>query len=208
MLRDADRDDDIVSVTVLSTGPQGDHLRADGAVVVIKGGNYVELFSQWAERNKLLTRGKSIVEPDGVRCTLLAPPAIADDDFTEDDGAVEFYADGEYGTTTVERLTLRIEPRTFDEDDEDAEDAEDLYDFTLRADGELHDGHTTLGGVARSYPNVAPTLDDWKVGRTAPFAVALTAARKLAGMTEPLPEELAHDGSKQGEDRFPDPADS
>lgn len=71
MLRDADRDDDIVSVTVLSTGPRGDHLRADGAVVVIKGGNYVELFSQWAERNKLLARGKSIVGPEGVRSTLL-----------------------------------------------------------------------------------------------------------------------------------------
>lgn len=113
-------------------------------------------------------------------------PAIDPDDFAEDDDAIEFYADGEYGTTTVERLTLRIEPRTFDEDDEDAED---LIDFTLRADGELHDGHSTLAGIARSYPNVAPTIEAWKAGHTVPFAVVLTAARKLAGLTEPLPEE-------------------
>lgn len=113
-------------------------------------------------------------------------PAIGPDDFTENDDAIEFYADGEYGTTTVERLTLRIEPRTFDEDDEDAED---LIDFTLRADGELHDGHSTLAGIARSYPNVAPTIEAWKAGHTVPFAVVLTAARKLAGLTEPLPEE-------------------
>lgn len=115
-------------------------------------------------------------------------PAIGPDDFTENDEAIEFYADGEYGTTTVERLTLRIEPRAFDEDDEDAED---LIDFTLRADGELHDGHSTLAGIARSYPNVAPTLEAWKAGHTVPFAVMLTAARKLAGLTEPLPEEPA-----------------
>jgi hypothetical protein len=115
-------------------------------------------------------------------------PAIGPDDFTEDDDAIEFYADGEYGTTTVERLTLRIEPRAFDEDDEDAED---LLDFTLRADGELHDGHSTLAGIARSYPNVAPTLEAWKAGHTVPFAVMLTAARMLAGLTEPLPEEPA-----------------
>lgn len=127
-------------------------------------------------------------------------PAIGPDDFTENgnpyaripalwlsyDEAIEFYADGEYGTTTVERLTLRIEPRAFDEDDEDAED---LIDFTLRADGELHDGHSTLAGIARSYPNVAPTLEAWKAGHTVPFAVMLTAARKLAGLTDPLPEE-------------------
>jgi hypothetical protein len=115
-------------------------------------------------------------------------PAIGPDDFTEEDDAIEFYADGEYGTTTVERLTLRIEPRAFDEDDEDAED---LLDFTLRADGELHDGHSTLAGIARSYPNVAPTLEAWKAGHTVPFAVMLTAARMLAGLTEPLPEEPA-----------------
>lgn len=61
-LRDADRDRDVASATILSRGPVGDVLRADGAVVVIKGGNYVELFMQWAERNGLLTRGKRIVD--------------------------------------------------------------------------------------------------------------------------------------------------
>jgi len=114
------------------------------------------------------------------------PPAIDPDDFTEDDDAIEFYADGEYGVTTVERLTLRIEARPFNEEDEDAED---LYDFTLRADGELHDGHSTLAEVARSYPDVSPSIEAWKTGRTVPFAVVVTAARKLAGLTEPLPEE-------------------
>ncbi len=109
------------------------------------------------------------------------PPAIGPDDFTEDDGAIEFYADGEYNTTTVERLRLRIESR----------DEEGGCDFTLHADGELHDGCSTLTEVANSYPNVAPTLDDWKAGRTVPFAVVATAARKLAGLTEPLPEETA-----------------
>lgn len=115
-------------------------------------------------------------------------PAIGPDDFTEDDDAIEFYADGEYGVTTVERLTLRIEARPFNEEDEDAED---LYDFTLRADGELHDGHSTLAEVASSYPNVSPDLESWKAGRTVPFAVMLIAARKLAGLAEPLPEEAA-----------------
>ena len=115
-------------------------------------------------------------------------PAIGPDDFTEDDDAINFYADGEYGVTTVERLTLRIEARPFNEEDEDAED---LYDFTLRADGELHDGHSTLAEVARSYPDVSPSIEAWKAGRTVPFAVMLTAARKLAGLAEPLPEEAA-----------------
>jgi hypothetical protein len=112
--------------------------------------------------------------------------AIGPDDFTEDDDAIEFYADGEYGTTTVERLTLSIEQRAFDDDDDEGEE---LIDFTLRADGELHDGHSTLASIARSYPNVAPTLDSWKAGRTVPFAVVVTAARILAGLAEPLPEE-------------------
>ena len=85
-------------------------------------------------------------------------------------------------------LTLRIEARPFNEEDEDAED---LYDFTLRADGELHDGHSTLAEVARSYPDVSPSIEAWKAGRTVPFAVMLTAARKLAGLAEPLPEEAA-----------------
>lgn len=107
------------------------------------------------------------------------PPAIGPDDFTEDRDAIGFYADGEYNTTTVERLRLRIESR----------DEEGGCDFTLHADGELHDGCSTLTEVANSYPNVAPTLDDWKAGRTVPFAVVVTAARKLAGLTEPLPEE-------------------
>ena len=114
-------------------------------------------------------------------------PAIGPDDFTEDDDAIEFYADGEYGVT-VERLTLRIEARPFNEEDEDAED---LYDFTLRADGELHDGHSTLAEVARSYPDVSPSIEAWKAGRTVPFAVVVTAARKLSGLAEPLPEEDA-----------------
>ena len=136
----------------------------------------------------------SALEQDAVAFRILAGlaaqtrpvPAICPDDFTEDDDAIEFYADGEYGVTTVERLTLRNEARPFNEEDEDAED---LYDFTLRADGELHDGHSTLAEVARSYPDVSPTLEAWKAGRTVPFAVALTAARKLAGPAEPLPEE-------------------
>lgn len=115
-------------------------------------------------------------------------PAIGPDDFTEDDDAIEFYADGEYGVTIVERLTLRIEARPFNEEDEDAED---LYDFTLRADGELHDGHSTLAEVAHSYPDVSPSIEAWKAGRTVPFAVVVTAARKLSGLAEPLPEEDA-----------------
>jgi len=109
------------------------------------------------------------------------PPAIGPDDFTEDDGAIEFYADGEYNTTTVERLRLRIESR----------DEGGGVDFTLYADGELHDGCSSLTEVANSYPNVAPTIDAWKAGRTVSFAVVVTAARKLAGLTEPLPEETA-----------------
>ena len=118
------------------------------------------------------------------------PPAIGPDDFTEDRDAIEFYADGEYNTTTVERLRLRIEPRDL-RSDEDPDDAGGLYDFTLYADGELHDGCSSLTEVANSYPNVAPTFDDWKAGRTVPFAVVVTAARKLAGLTAPLPEETA-----------------
>ena len=114
-------------------------------------------------------------------------PAIGPDDFSEDDDAIEFYADGEHGVTTVKRLTLRIEPMS--SISEFGARRETWIDFTLRADGDLHDGHSTIAAIARSYPNVAPTLDDWKAGRTAPFAVALTAARKLAGLTEPLPEE-------------------
>ena len=66
LLRDADRDTDVVSITVLSQGPRGDNLRADGAVIVIKGGNYVELFEQWAKRCGLLTPGKPIVDADQV----------------------------------------------------------------------------------------------------------------------------------------------
>lgn len=116
------------------------------------------------------------------------PPTIDADDFTEDDGAIEFYADGEYNTTTVERLRLRIEPRDL-QGDEEPDEAGGLYDFTLYADGELHDGCSSLAEVGNSYPNVAPTLDDWKAGRTVPFAVVVTAARKLAGLTEPLSEE-------------------
>ena len=114
-------------------------------------------------------------------------PAIGPDDFSEDDDAIEFYADGEHGVTTVERLTLRIE--LMSGSSELGGRGETWIDFTLRADGELHDGHSTIAAIARSYPNVAPTLDDWKAGRTVPFAVALMAACKLAGLTEPLPEE-------------------
>lgn len=121
---------------------------------------------------------------------LETPPVIGADDFTEDDDAIEFYADGEYNTTTVERLRLRIEPRDL-RSDEEPDDAGGLYDFTLYADGELHDGCSSLTEVANSYPNVAPTIDAWKAGRTVPFAVVVTAARKLAGLTEPLPEETA-----------------
>lgn len=114
-------------------------------------------------------------------------PAIDPDDFSEDDDAIEFYADGEHGVTTVERLTLRIEPMSGSS--ALGGRGETWIDFTLRADGELHDGHSTIAAIARSYPNVAPTLDAWKAGHTVPFAVVLTAARKLAGLTEPLPEE-------------------
>lgn len=63
LLRDADRDDDPVSITILSRGPASDgaeHL-SDGAVVILKGGPTVALFCQWAERNRILTRGKPIV---------------------------------------------------------------------------------------------------------------------------------------------------
>lgn len=106
------------------------------------------------------------------------PPAIGPESFKEASraghGSIEFYADGEYDRTTVERLRLRIEPDSM---------------FVLMADGELHDGHSSLAEVANGYPNVAPTLEDWKAGRTVPFAVVVTAARKLAGLTEPLPEE-------------------
>lgn len=60
LLKEADRDTDVVSITVLSQGPRGDNLRADGAVVIIKEGRYVELFEQWAKRCGLLTPGKPI----------------------------------------------------------------------------------------------------------------------------------------------------
>lgn len=62
LLKDADRDSDPVSITILSQGANGDDLAADGAVVVLKGGDTVALFCQWAERNKVLTRGKPIVD--------------------------------------------------------------------------------------------------------------------------------------------------
>lgn len=64
LLADADRDDDPVSITILSRGPAehgAEHL-ADGAVVILKGGPTVALFCQWAERCRMLTRGKPIVQ--------------------------------------------------------------------------------------------------------------------------------------------------
>ncbi len=60
LLRAADRDSDPVSITILTEGPVGDELAADGAIVILKGGDTVALFCQWAERNKVLTRGKPI----------------------------------------------------------------------------------------------------------------------------------------------------
>lgn len=66
LLRDADRDDDPASITILTRGPRqhGSEHQADGAVVILKGGATVALFCQWAERNKILTRGKPIVVED------------------------------------------------------------------------------------------------------------------------------------------------
>ena len=154
---------------------------AEGAQTEASGADGDDLDIEALESTSTLLRTLA-----GLATQTRPTPAIGPDDFSEDDDAIEFYADGEYGTTTVERLTLRIEPRAFDDDDDEGEE---LIDFTLRADGELHDGHSTLAGIARSYPNVAPTIEAWKAGHTVPFAVALTAARKLAGLTEPLPDE-------------------
>lgn len=65
MLVDADRDSDIVTLFILAP-PQvqelDDAVLADGAVVVIKGGRYVELFRQWAARCGLMTLEKPIVD--------------------------------------------------------------------------------------------------------------------------------------------------
>lgn len=66
LLRDADHDNDPVSITILSRAPARDgaeHL-SDGAVVILKGGPTVALFCQWAERQKILTRGKPIVSEE------------------------------------------------------------------------------------------------------------------------------------------------
>jgi hypothetical protein len=152
--------------------------RASGPGAQRKG-NLSHYQSNGEQRVRLVVDGVTMWASTVTIERIETPPTIGPDDFTENRGSIEFYADGEYNTTTVERLRLRIESR----------DEEGGCDFTLHADGELHDGCSTLTEVANSYPNVAPTLDDWKAGRTVPFAVVVTAARKLAGLTEPLPEE-------------------
>ncbi|MBL9105172.1 MAG: hypothetical protein JNL82_29775 [Myxococcales bacterium] len=63
MLVDADQDSDVVSLTLLAPAHVHDFddaVLADGAVVVIKGGKYIELFRQWAAQCGLLTTGKPI----------------------------------------------------------------------------------------------------------------------------------------------------
>jgi hypothetical protein len=161
--------------------------RASGPGAQRKG-NLSHYQSNGEQRVRLVVDGVTMWASTVTIERIETPPTIGPDDFTENRGSIEFYADGEYNTTTVERLRLRIEPRDL-QSDEDPDDAGGLYDFTLYADGELHDGCSSLTEIANSYPNVAPTLDDWKAGRTVPFAVVVTAARKLAGLTEPLPEE-------------------
>lgn len=63
LLTDADRDSDLVSLTVLSEGPVGDCMKADGAIVILKGGSVVEFFREWAIRNRIMTADKPIVDP-------------------------------------------------------------------------------------------------------------------------------------------------
>lgn len=78
LLRDADRDDDPASITILTRGPMvhGAEHQADGAVVILKGGPTVALFCQWAERHKILTRGKPIVvDAEATPPEAPAPPA-------------------------------------------------------------------------------------------------------------------------------------
>lgn len=96
--------------------------------------------------------------------------AATTDPFEADDrGFVTFFADGE--DAPCECLELRI---NVDGDDS----AENMgAEFTLRCDGELHDGHRSIEEIAHAFPKVAPTLDDWKAGRLYDFEFVLRVAR-------------------------------
>jgi hypothetical protein len=56
LLRDAEGDSDRVSMLTLGD----DENKSEAAIVVIRGNAEIELFRQWAERNRIFTRGKSI----------------------------------------------------------------------------------------------------------------------------------------------------
>jgi hypothetical protein len=75
LLHDADRDKDPVSLVGLTSSPTDDWLRADGAIAVLKGGDVVEMFRQWAVRNKILTPDKRIVDKGEPQLEVKAEPA-------------------------------------------------------------------------------------------------------------------------------------
>lgn len=99
---------------------------------------------------------------------LLRPPVAAAPEFAVDmyRGGIMFYADGE--EAPCECLTLRLD------------DVEQGF-FALWEGGTYHDGHSSLDEVARAFPLVAASLEDWKAGRTLHFAAVLDAAKALAG---------------------------
>ncbi len=59
LLREANRDSDQVSISSFGESPG----KIDGAVVVLKGDAVVRCFREWAVRNRLLTPGKPVKDP-------------------------------------------------------------------------------------------------------------------------------------------------
>lgn len=123
------------------------------------------------------------------------PPTIGPDDFKARGHGVAFYADGE--DAPCECFTLRIDNilgcdvEDCPECDEDGAAAGEVeVEFTLCEGSDLHDGFGSLEEVAAAFPQVAPTLEDWKAGRTVRFGVMLTAARQLAGYETVLAQEV------------------
>lgn len=124
-----------------------------------------------------------------------AEPTIGPNNFTQGHRGVAFYADGE--DAPCECFTLRIdnvlgcEIEDCPECDEDGAAAGEVeVEFTLCEGSDLHDGFGSLEEVARAFPQVSPTLEDWKAGRTVRFGVMLTAARQLAGYETVLAQEV------------------
>jgi len=88
---------------------------------------------------------------------------------------VLFFADGE--DSPCSELTLCLGEMI-----EESEDDIGGQDFTLRCDGELHDGYRSLEEVEAAFPVVAATLADWKADRLVPFAAVLAEAHRLKGL--------------------------